>query len=315
MLKLHTFFSDWFLFLLSVVFCIFFFFDEEPFLDPTDWNITHVLLLLISIIIVINENVVRSRFGQFVFKDQTLLFATFSFWFSLENWARLIVVFFCFHCLSPLEFELIELVDVFTNLQVFYTSRILSFFLITFFSYILLIFVSFFYNWFTPKVINFCIFVSFFILAVSFLIMLWDFLLTSLSSINFSENRSLLYYNNTRGTLSYDILNGGGDYFDWHIENNDVFIFRFESAYFFFLQLFNIVAMYSLLFVYTFIILDILNATASQENNFSALPSFTALGVLIRWFDHVWFSFFVSHFAIILVGLRIFFKIALDFNF
>ena len=65
---------------------------------------------------VIWENVTRARYGQFVYKDQVLLFATFSFWFFIENYFRLIVIVFCFHSLMPLETDLIELVEVYQGL-------------------------------------------------------------------------------------------------------------------------------------------------------------------------------------------------------
>lgn len=105
------------IFLIALGVAAFCFFDEEPLFDASDWNGIHVLLLLFSAMAVIWENVTRARFGQFVYKDQVLLFATFSFWFFIENYFRLIVITFCFHSLMPLEAELIELVEVYQSLM------------------------------------------------------------------------------------------------------------------------------------------------------------------------------------------------------
>jgi hypothetical protein len=38
--------------------------------------------------------------------------------------------------------------------------------------------------------------------------------LSSLSGFNFTEQRAQLYYNNTRGGMSYDAILGGSDFFD-----------------------------------------------------------------------------------------------------
>lgn len=94
----------------------FIFFDEEPLFDASDWNGLHCALLLFSTVAVIWENITRARYGQFVYKDQVLMFSTFSFWFFLENYMRLIVIVFCTHSLVPLEAELVELVEVYQTL-------------------------------------------------------------------------------------------------------------------------------------------------------------------------------------------------------
>ena len=59
------------------------------------------------------ELTLRSRFGQFVYKDTVSMFALFTFWFGLENYVRLLLLVFSSHALTPLEIELIELVEVY----------------------------------------------------------------------------------------------------------------------------------------------------------------------------------------------------------
>ena len=265
--------------------------------------------------IVVSENVVRARNGQFVFKDQVLLFTTFSFWFSIENWCRVIVVAFCFHCLSPLELELVELSDSFLSLQLWYTTKLIPAFLIVVVVYVALFILNFSLNWVNLRLFLTVSCVATILLTFVFLIMLWDFILASSSGVNFSANRGLLLYNNTRSSISYDATLGVDDLFDWHMSNNSTFIFRFEDAYCFFLQLFNITALYTLVFIMFFFCVDALitqDNTSLQANNF---PNFLYVGVILRWFDHVWFSLFVSHFSIFFVSLRIFLKVCSDFNF
>jgi len=55
----------------------------------------------------------RARFGQYLFKDTATLLALFTFWFGLENYIRLLLFVFASHALTPLEAELLELVEVY----------------------------------------------------------------------------------------------------------------------------------------------------------------------------------------------------------
>jgi hypothetical protein len=115
--------------------------------------------------------------------------------------------------------------------------------------------------------------------------------------------------------MSYDAILGGSDFFDWHVSNANNFTFRYEDTYCFFLQLFNMVAMYSALFVLFMWFFDWLNVSQPGEVFLNRQPSFTFFGVSLRWMDHVFWSFFISHLSVFFVGIRIFFKVCLDFNF
>jgi hypothetical protein len=66
--------------LLLVSGSVFLLFDEEPVFDFSDWNVTHVLLFAVSLFVVIWENSMRARLGQWVYKDQVLLFASLTFY-------------------------------------------------------------------------------------------------------------------------------------------------------------------------------------------------------------------------------------------
>lgn len=119
-------------------------------------------------------------------------------------------------------------------------------------------------------------------LLFTFLAMLWDFLLTSMTSCDFTGSRSMLYYNSTRSAITYDAIGAGSDLFDWHVSTNSSFTFRFEDAYCFFLQFFNLVALYSALLVLLFFCLDLLSAQGVTSSCGNPTPGFLYLGVVLR---------------------------------
>lgn len=142
--------------------------------------------------------------------------------------------------------------------------------------------------------------------AGSLLLLLWDFSLHSLSGCLFRNNPTT-YYNAGRNAIGYDMSLGIDDAYDWHTSNASMFIFRFEDLYLFFLQLFNIVALYSCTFVWLVLFLDSLSAATAAEVGVTAL---TAVG--LRWLDHALWCLFYSHVAVLLVGSRIWWRVALD---
>jgi hypothetical protein len=304
--------SDWFLFIVAIVLSGFLFFDEEPMLDPTDWNIVHIVLFTVCTLSVVWDNVIRARYGQFVYKDQVLLFSTFSFWFALENYSRFIVMGFCFHCLTPLELELVELVEVYQSLLIWYTADILPLLLFLVFIFFSAITLNSFLNWPSSRYVLTCTFVITTILVVSLLVMLWDFVLSSMTGCTF-RNNSRSYYNAGRSSIGYDMTLFGEDSYDWHRSNPDSFIFRFEDSYFFFLQLFNIMALYSCAMVWLFFFSDmVVSGATGTSSSFASTHTFA--GVCIRWLDHALWCFYYSYGAILFVGMRVTLRIAADFN-
>lgn len=181
------------------------FLDEEPVFDPTDWNLVHIILFLLSLLIVIWDNIVRARYGQFVYKDQVLLFSTFSFWFSLENYIRLIVIFFCFHCLSPFELELVELVEVYGSLLVWYSGDMLFLLMALVLIYTLTLALNMSWQWFSGRYQLLAVGIISLFLIFSLLFLLWDLLISSASSCVFHNNANS-YYNSTRSANSYGMV-------------------------------------------------------------------------------------------------------------
>jgi hypothetical protein len=229
---------------------------------------------------VVWDNVIRARFGQFVYKDQVLLYSTFSFWFSLENYARLIVIGFCFHCLSPLELELLELVEVYSALQQWCTVSLLPITLLLATIMLSVTLLNYAGNWLNVWSL-FLILTVTVMLVAGLLCMLWDFLLTSLTGVMFRGNIAT-HYNASRSSLAYDMSLFGEDAYDWHIANPGTFVFRFEDLYLFFLQLFNVVALYACSFVWLFFLVDVVRCYTNAGGAAGVYHSFTFLGVCTR---------------------------------
>jgi len=89
-------------------------FDEEPVFDFSDWNAAQVALLALGLFAITWENKLRAQFGgAWVSKDLVLVNAIFFYLYSLERYTLVIFVVFFSHCLTPLEAELMDSVEVF----------------------------------------------------------------------------------------------------------------------------------------------------------------------------------------------------------
>lgn len=218
---------------------------------------------------------------------------------------------FCFHCLAPLELELVELVEVYSALLVWYSVDILPLTILMVSLFALALLVNFFFNWQNLRIVLVSVFLLLLVLILNLLILLWDFLFTSLSGCLFMPNPKQYYVHN-RSSISYNMTFQFEDTFDWHISQPQTFVFRFEDLYLFFLQLFNILALYSCTFVWLFFFQDLLSNAGVVH--FSSASSLTFLGVCIRWLDHALWCFLYSHLAILLVGFRVFLRISLDLS-
>ena len=298
----------YFIFFLS----IFFFFDEEPFFDVTDWNVVHIFFFVICVFVIVFENVLKAKYGQFLFKDQTLLFATFSYWFFLENYLFVIIIFFCFHCLTPLEIELFELVEVYNNVLVWYTYSVLPNLFILVLIFFLSIMLNFFINWNNKKFILVTAVLIYVTLVLSLFFVLWDFLFSSLTSQLFWNNFKQ-YYIQTKSSLTYNNMLFATDQFDWHKDQANFFMIRFEDLYMFLIQFINIICLVNCIVVWFFFINDILiNLWFYKE------VSYLFLGVCNRWLDNCLYNFFFSYFLLFFAGFKISLKILIelwDYNF
>jgi hypothetical protein len=115
------------------------------------------------------------------------------------------------------------------------------------------------------------------------------------------------YYLHSRSSLSYTGVYQADDLFDWHISQPQAFTFRFEDLYVFYLQLFNVVALYSCSFVWLTLLQDQLAHQSAKTQ-----PSLTFLGVAGRWLDHALWCFVYSHLALLFVGLRVLGRVSIE---
>jgi len=220
--------------LLSLV-CIFSFliFDEEPILDFSDWNSIHIWLFLISLFVVFFELTLRSRYGQYVFKDNVSLFALFSFWFGLENYIRLLLLVFSSHALTPLEIELMELIEVYQYMSGWLVTQVLAPTLCFGLMYFILFIQNKGLTNYQSRSLAYSTYVITLGLLFIFILTGWDFLVSSMSSMS-SWYQNDVFYLQPKTALTYDrglLIN---DQFEWHRERTWPYAMHFEDLYFFF---------------------------------------------------------------------------------
>lgn len=283
------------------------FFDEEPLFDASDWNGLHCVLLLFSVMAVVWENVTRARYGQFVYKDQVLLFATFSFWFFLENYTRIIIIVFCIHSLIPLEAELFELVEVYQTLTRWVSSSILLPLCILTLTLFMALALNLTIGWGRQALLillssGVCV-----SLLLNILLMGWDLAFAGLSSMGWFTDIQPFYLQ-SKSTLTQDHYLNVQDQYDWHRDRVTPFVMRFEDLFVFFLQLFNLASLFFCLIVWLSLSIDLVQL--GQHG-----VSYTYVGVGIRWLEHCLFNFSIGHVALFLVGLRVSLRTPFEFWF
>lgn len=296
----------WLKFYVILYLSIFFFFDEEPFFDMTDWNIIHIFFFLFCLLSIVYENILKSRYGQFVFKDQVLLFSIFSYWTFLQNYMLLVVIIFCFHCLTPLEVELFELIEIYNNLfNLFFFSIIFILFNV-FILFFFILLINFLINWNNKKCIFIIFYIFFLVLILVLIFLLWDFLFSSLTSVLFWYNFKIFYIQ-SKSSLTYNNLLYINDQFDWHKEQTNFFIIRFEDLYSYFILLAFVIIFVYFLYIIYFIFNDV-NSYYFYNKDISYL-SFSIIFTLLNNFSYI---FYVNYLLIFLVGLRVSFKILIE---
>ena len=246
---------SWLYFIVVYATVSFLIFDEEPFFDFTDWNIVHIFLLTLSIVIVITENSVKSKFGQFLLKDRLLLFSTFSYWFFLENYVFIVFIGFFFHCLVSLESDSFELVNIYSSLMEFFNSLFLPVFAILSTLAFFLLLINFFLNWFSRRIF---LIIVLFLLNILFFVLLFfllDFLFSSMSSDIFWGNFNE-FFNKSKNPISYNNFFMIVDQFDWHNSQSSYFVLRFEDLLIFCFQLTVLLKLLVCVFIFIFYIID-----------------------------------------------------------
>lgn len=147
-----------------------------------------------------------------------------------------IVVVFCSHCLSPLETELVENIEVFSgNLQ---SCALLAFRLGVVGALTCL------YGTLGAmadslnrvRLGQLCAALVLAILTQAWVVVGWDLATNSLSLFNLDQARALSLAH-TPNSLTYNSVASASDQFDWHKEQTRPFMMRFETLYLFCIQL------------------------------------------------------------------------------
>ncbi len=239
-------------------FCIL---DEEPVFDFSDWNLTHVCLLCLGFFAFVWENLLRARSGAYVYKDLILAYATFFFIYSIERYMQLIqVVFFC-HCLSPLEADLMDSVEVFVE----YFQIVSLYLSIATMWVVLLGCIAFLgaanLSYGRLHLSRICATLVCVGLVLAWLLVGWDLSINSLSILDAGSGAELLYPHSP-SSLTYNSISNNADQFDWHKEQIRPFMVRFEAFYLFAMQLFLFVTLGLGAWVWGFIAIDALTTTS-----------------------------------------------------
>ena len=287
---------------LGLSYCLF---DEEPVFDFSDWSLLHVLLLLGATAVVINENILRSQAGQYVYKDQAALVAALNFWFGCENYFRLILVVFSVLCLAPLEADLFETVVVFHSVSAWATWEIGPCMLIVFLHAWLLRLLTFAVSSQRSALLLTALAVLAATAALDLSWLTWDLALSGLSAVRGTSHPEVFYLQ-PNSALAYDGQWGNQDPFEWHRAAYEGANARFEGLMQMLLQL---SCMQSLAAYTGWLLLLLLNLL---QQGAGAL-SYTCLSVTHAWFTHVSVAFATCLSAQVYTGLRIFLREPFEF--
>lgn len=213
------------------------------------------------------------------------------------------VVFFC-HCLSPLEIDLMDSVEVF--LEYFQIASIYLSISILWLSLLLSIGFIGAMNFTMGRLVLSRISAAVVCLGLvcAWLAIGWDLSINSLSLLDIGGGAELLY-SHSPSSMTYNAISNNRDQFDWHKEQVRPFTVRFEVFYLFAMQLFLFVTLGLSAWVWGLITLDVLN-TNSRAITFWGLGlrnlmhvittnvvSFVLLGLpYLRAFLHVPYEYF-----------------------
>lgn len=100
------------------------FVDDEPMFDLTDLNLTHVVAFGACAVVAMLDGFVGAGAGSGSPVDGEAAASAATFWLWAEAYARVVVVGFCLHCLTPLEADLAELGSAFGELSDWATNRL-----------------------------------------------------------------------------------------------------------------------------------------------------------------------------------------------
>jgi hypothetical protein len=225
-----------------------------------------VVLLALGLFSITWENKLRAQFGgAWVYKDLTLVNATFFYIFSLERYVLVVLIVFFSHCLTPLESELSDSAEVFAGgLQACATLCFCSALFGGLVSlYALVGAAATALN--RPKVGQASATIVFLILINAWASVGWDLATNSLSLFSLSQGAPLNLAH-TPVSLTYNAISNTSDQFDWHKEQVRPFPMRFETLYLFMVQLVFLLSLSVALWVWGLLTLEAFSVGGRQRS-------------------------------------------------
>lgn len=237
------------------------------------------MLLGLGLFAITWENKLRAQFGgAWVSKDQTLVNAIFFYIYSLERYCLVVLAIFFTHCLTPLESELMDSIEVFGgNLQAcaalaFTVSAVAALASL----YALLGAAASALH--RPRVAQVAAALVLAGLANAWVSVGWDLATNSLSLFSLSQAETLNLAH-TPTSLTYNSISNTADQFDWHKEQTRPFPMRFETFYLFMIQLVFFLSLSLAVWVWGLLLLELFAVGQRRRS-----PAFW--GVAIRCLFH-----------------------------
>lgn len=296
--------SDCFLSFLSFFVVFFFFLDEEPVFDFSDWNFVHIFLLIICTLLAYSETSLRSRFGQSTEFDDLVSLSAITSWIRLVNYFRLILVFFGFHYLVPLESELFELVEVHLLLSDWLGSSLFQNLFLIFFSIFVLTTITQSLNFIGYGFLLFVVFLNVVIMLLQSVVLLWDLVLTFASHPYSNIDHG--FYNRSMSALTPSARPLSLDSADWHKPRVRSVSLRFEGLTQGYLAIFLLVSLVECTVAWSLLLLSLLR---EKRLHFT----YDRIAVCGLFTKNVLMVIFFSWLSAVIMGLRLLLRV--DFLF
>ena len=214
-------------------------------------------MLALGLFAITWENKLRAQFGgAWVSKDQTLVNAIFFYLYSLERYTLVVLVTFFTHCLTPLESELMDSVEVFGgNFQACAALAFKASAAAAAASLYALLGASA-AALHRPRVAQLSASLILVGLSNAWVAVGWDLATNSLSLFSLSQAEALNLAH-TPTSLTYNSISNTADQFDWHKEQVRPFPMRFETFYLFMIQLIFFLSLSFAVWVWGLLVLEL----------------------------------------------------------
>lgn len=296
-------FTEGVFFFMLTVLAVFLVFDEEPLFDFTDLNITHVILFTFCLTFIWAEHALRTRFGQYTYKDQVSLYGALGWLNLMNNYFRLLLAVFSLHALVPLEADLIEQSEsLFLCINYFAAAMTRPLILVSL-VWGLGIYLNLTLTSGRRGLQIICLAGGLVGLTAGAIYLVWDLLLIGHSFfINHSLSHRAVYYLGAKTGWTYDLdERTAADVYDWHRGHNAAFVVYFRDSYMFFLQLYLSYMYFFAIWVWSLVLKDMVR-------NDSRVLSYTQLSLSLLSVEYVFYGIVFTLFLFSFFSLRLFFR-------